>query len=88
MKGVGGVGGSDDVEYALRAVLIAPIASVRSSCCCEGAEVAVTDVASVPSGAAILWAWMDGLDAMSKTNSNGMESESEWGCGGMCKKFY
>lgn len=73
MKGVGGVGGSDDVEYALRAVLIAPIASVRPSCCCEGGEVAVTDVASVPSGAAILWD-----DAMSKkTNSNGMDSESE-----------
>ena len=58
MKGVGGVGGSDEVEYALRAVVITPIASVRPSCCCcccEGGEVAVTDVASVPSGAAILW---------------------------------
>jgi hypothetical protein len=56
LKGVGGVGGSDGVEYALRAVLMAPIASVRPSCCgCGGGEVAVTDVvASVPSGAAIL----------------------------------
>lgn len=57
MKGVGGVGGSDDVEYALRAVLMAPIASVSESCCCEGGggevAVAVTEVASVPSGGAI-----------------------------------
>jgi hypothetical protein len=68
LKGVGGVGGSDDVEYALWAVLIAPIASVRSSCCCccEDREVAVTDVASAPSGAATL----------RKTSNNGMESES------------
>ena len=57
LKGVGGVGGSKDEEYALRAVLMAPIASVRPSCCCcccDDGEVAVTDVASVPRGAAIL----------------------------------
>ena len=68
LKGVGGVGGSDNVEYALRAVVIAPIASVRPSCCCccccEGGEVAVTEVASVPSGAAILRGW---IDEMSKS---------------------
>jgi hypothetical protein len=51
LKGVGGVGGSDDVEYALRAALMAPIASGRSSCC-EG--VAVT--AEIGSGGgASLW---------------------------------
>ncbi len=60
MKGVGGAGGSDEVEYAFRAALMAPIASVRPNCCCCGCEgdddVAVTEeVTSVPGGAAMLW---------------------------------
>ena len=50
-KGVGGVGGSADVEYALRAVLMVPIASDKLSCC-TGAE--GMDASSGPDGAATL----------------------------------
>jgi len=51
LNGVGGVGGSDDAEYAWRAALIVPIASERSTSC-EG--VAGTEEASEPCGAASL----------------------------------
>lgn len=51
LKGVGGVGGSADVEYALRAALIVPIASDKLSCC-AGTE--GTDASSGPDGAATL----------------------------------
>lgn len=47
MKGVGGVGGSDDVEYTLRAALMVPIASERSNC---REDVAGTEVTSGPGG--------------------------------------
>ena len=51
MKGVGGVGGSADVEYALRAALMVPIASHRLRFC-AGTE--GTDALSGPDGAATL----------------------------------
>lgn len=51
MNGVGGVGGRADVEYALRAALIVPIASDKLSCC-AGTE--GTDAPSGPDGAATL----------------------------------
>ena len=48
LNGVGGVGGSADVVYALRAVLMVPIASDNPSC---SVVVAGTEVASGPDGA-------------------------------------
>ena len=51
MKGVGGVGGSADVEYVLRTALMVPIASDKLRLC-AGAE--GTDVLSGPDGAATL----------------------------------
>ena len=51
LKGVGGVGGSADVEYAWRAALMAPIASGRSSSCCEG--VAATEEVGSGGGASL-----------------------------------
>lgn len=53
LKGVGGVGGSDDVEYALRAALMVPIASERLSCC-KGV-VAVTEEVVGSGGGESLW---------------------------------
>jgi len=53
LNGVGGVGGSDDAEYAWRAALIVPIASERSTSC-EGVGVAGTEEASGPCGATSL----------------------------------
>jgi len=51
------VGGSDDVEYALRAALMAPMAFERSSCC---GGVAGTDIASELGGAVSLRRLCDG----------------------------